>query len=275
MIFTLILLLIIAIVLAVVLWPLWRRSTGGAARGRYDRAIYRDQLKEIERDVARGIVQPADADQARREIERRILAAADEPDALPPSAPKPRLAVIVAAAAAVSVFAIYVLFGAPDLPDQPFAHRSLPTGHDTAQIQTMVDSLAARLQQQPGDFDGWVMLGRSYNVLGDSAKAADAYEHAHALKPDDATVAMNEAAALLADSKPEDPIPARVVGLLRTVEKSQPDQPMALWFLGMAAAQQRDFSTARQYWRHLLDVIPADAPERKTVNDALAELQGK
>lgn len=275
MIFTLILLFIMAIVLASVLWPLWRPSTGGAARGRYDRAIFRDQLKEIERDVARGIVQPADAEQARREIERRILAAADEPDSLPPSAPKPRLAVMVAAAAAVGVFAIYVLFGAPDLPDQPFARRAVPPQHETAEIQGMVNGLAARLQQQPADFDGWVMLGRSYSVLGDNAKAADAYEHARALKPGDATVAMNEAAALLADSKPEDPIPARVVGLLKSVEKSQPDQPMALWFLGMAAAQQRDFSTARQYWRHLLEVIPPNAPERQSVNDALTALDGK
>jgi cytochrome c-type biogenesis protein CcmH len=275
MILTLVLLFVTAIVLAAVLAPLWQRSASKAARGHYDRAIYRDQLKEIERDVARGIVQPADADQARREIERRILATGDEPDTLPPSAPKPRLAIILAAAAVVGVFAIYVLFGAPDLPDQPFAHRAVPPQHDTAQIQGMVASLAARLQQQPGDFDGWVMLGRSYSVLGDNAKAADAYEHARALKPGDATVAMNEAAALLADSKPEDPIPARVVGLLKSVEKSQPDQPMALWFLGMAAAQQRDFSTARRYWRHLLEVIPADAPERKSVNDALAALEGK
>jgi cytochrome c-type biogenesis protein CcmH len=125
-----------------------------------------------------------------------------------------------------------------------------------------------------------VMLGRSYTVLGDNAKAADAYEHARALKPDDAAIALREAGALLADRKLEDPIPPRAVApravaLLKSVEARQPDQPMALWFLGLAAAQQRDFPRARQYWRHLLDVIPANAPERQTVVDTLAALEGK
>jgi len=274
MILTLILLFLTAIVLAAVLAPLWLRSAGRAARGRYDRAIYRDQLKEVERDVARGLVQPADAGQARREIERRIIAAGDEPDTLPPSAPKPRLAVMAAVAAAVGAVAIYVLLGAPYLGDQPFARRAQPD-RQAAMIQSMVEGLAARLRKEPGDFDGWVMLGRSYTVLGDNAKAADAYEHAHALKPGDTAVALREAGALLTDRKLEDPIPPRVVALLKSVEARQPDQPMALWFLGLAAAQQRDFPNARRYWRHLLEIIPPNAPERQTVVDALAALEGK
>ncbi|MGH6969026.1 MAG: c-type cytochrome biogenesis protein CcmI, partial [Stellaceae bacterium] len=71
MIFAFVLLFVTLAVLGTVLSPLWQRGRRALTRGRYDRAVYRDQLAEIERDVARGIVRPEDAAAARREIERR------------------------------------------------------------------------------------------------------------------------------------------------------------------------------------------------------------
>jgi len=274
MIFALVLLFVTLAVLGTVLAPLWQRGGRMLTRGRYDRAVYRDQLTEIERDVARGMVRPDDAAAARREIERRILTAADEAEVPAPSAPKRGLAAILGVVAAAFALTAYLALGAPGLPDLPFANRVSPAAQQ-AMIQDMVANLATKLKSNPDDAQGWVMLGRSYAVLGQGDKAADAYEHARQLKPDDPSIALAEAAALLTGRKIDDPVPARAVELLKTVTAKQPDQPLALWFLGLAAAQQRDFVQARDDWHHLLRVMPADAPERDTVNAALDAIQAK
>ena len=274
MIFALALLFVTLAVLGTVLSPLWQRAGRVLTRGRYDRAVYRDQLNEIERDVARGIVRPEDAAAARREIERRILAATDETDMPVPGAPRRRLAVILGAGAAALALAVYIVLGSPGLPDVPFANRVSPAARQ-AMIENMVSGLAAKLQSNPQDAQGWAMLGRSYAVLGETDKAIDAYEHAHQLKPDDPGIALAEAAAMLTGRKLEDPVPQRAVALLKVVTAQQPDQPMALWFLGLAAAQQRDFAQARDNWTHLLRVMPADAPERDTVNAALDAIKDR
>lgn len=274
MILALVILILAALVAGAVVAPLWRGAGSHAARGRFDRAVYRDQLAEIERDVQRGLVAETDAASARREIERRILASADAPETLPQAAPRKRLAIVAGGGAAFIALALYLLLGTPGLPDLPFAHRLSPESQH-ALIASMVDSLAARLQQQPDDLQGWLMLGRSYVVMGDTAKAADAYDRARKLKPDDMDIVLTEAEALLSGRKVDEPIPARAVELLRQVQARQPDEPEALWFLGMAAAQQRQFDQAREYWQHLLRVLPADAGERKTVQAALDAIKDR
>lgn len=274
MILALVLLFVTLAVLGTVLSPLWQRGGWLPTRARYDRAVYRDQLAEIERDAARGIVRPDDAAAARREIERRILAAADAPEAPAASAPKPVLAAILGGAAAAVALVLYLALGSPNLPATPVASGGPPPAQDAA-IESMVAGLATRLQSDPNNLQGWLMLGRSYAVLGQNAKAADAYDRALQLKPDDPDIALSEAAALLAGLKIGDPVPARAVNLLKAVTAKEPDQPMALWFLGLAAAQQRDFVAARDYWHHLLSVIPADAAERSTVTEALNAIQAK
>lgn len=274
MIFALALLFVTVAVLGTVLSPLWQRAGRALTRGRYDRAVYRDQLREIERDVARGLVRPEDAAAAQREIERRILAAADEPDAPTTRAPRRGLAAVLGACAAAFALLVYIVLGSPGLPDLPIANRAAPEAQH-AMIENMVTGLAAKLKSNPRDAQGWAMLGRSYAVLGEADKAIDAYEHAHQLKPDDPQIALAEAAAMLAGRKLEDAVPQRAVALLKVVTAQQPDQPMALWFLGLAAAQQRDFAQARDDWTHLLRVMPADAPERDTVNAALDAIKDK
>jgi cytochrome c-type biogenesis protein CcmH len=273
MIFALILILT-ALVLVAVVAPLWRSAGAQAGRGHFDRAVYRDQLTEIERDVARGLVAESNAAVARREIERRILATAEDPETLPQAAAHRRLAVLAGGGAAVFAVVLYFALGSPGLPELPFAHRLSPEAQQ-ATVQSMVESLAARLQQQPDDLQGWLMLGRSYAVMGDAAKAAGAYDHARALRPDDMGIALAEAEVLLANRTVEEPLPARAVELLRQVQTRRPDQPETLWYLGMAAAQQRQFDQARDYWQHLLRVLPPGAPERQTVSAALDAIKDK
>jgi len=144
-----------------------------------------------------------------------------------------------------------------------------------AMIRSMVEGLAAKLAQNPDDVEGWKRLGRAYGVLGDRDKAADAYERAARLKPDDPAILVAEAEALMPDRSPQTPVPENVVGLLRRVEVMDPKQPAALWYLGLAAAQQRRFADARDYWQRLLAEMPPESDAHQAVAAALEALKDK
>ena len=446
--------------LAVVAIPLLRPAQAIADRGQFDRAVYRDQLKELERDVARGVLSPAEAQSARLEVQRRLLAAEGRSGAgWIGAGPSLWLAAGISGFVLIASAALYFELGSPGLLDMPFASRgttqptmagdpghldvdnaaeklrlklqadpkdaegwllyartesmlshwnrardaynramalgqngpnvlagfgemlvlgeqgivspaardvfgqalkadpknpvaryyvalgnaqagevkraisewmglaadspsdspirraiaqriaeaaqsggiavpSLPQGRppQTAavsrpgeapsagtppipeaqrrQINSMVAQLAAKLKIQPNDLDGWLRLGRSYLVLGDKEKAADAYQQATALKPEDVTIKLREVEALLTGLAASDPLPSRAVAVLRDVEKQSPNQPEALWYLGIAAARTGQTTVARDDWTRLLKVLPTNGPDAKMVTAALQQVKG-
>jgi cytochrome c-type biogenesis protein CcmH len=156
--------------------------------------------------------------------------------------------------------------------DQMSAAAQMPEGERKQMIQTMVTQLAARLQTQPDDLEGWLRLGRSYAVLDEQDKAVDAYEHAVKLKPDDAGIKLQEFETLIAKLQPSDPLPARAVGLLQQVAATDPSQPEALWYLGVQAARDGNKDEARRDWTKLLATPPPGGEDAKMVKGALDTL---
>jgi cytochrome c-type biogenesis protein CcmH len=142
-----------------------------------------------------------------------------------------------------------------------------------AMIQGMVERLAAKQQADPGNLDGWMQLGRAYAVLHQPDKAADAYDRAAQLQPADVSIPLQAVRALLADHKPTDRLPARAVELLKRVVALNPQEPMALWFLGIAAAQDRQPDEARRYWDALLAQLPQPSDDARMVQGALDTLK--
>ncbi len=141
-----------------------------------------------------------------------------------------------------------------------------------AMIRGMVAQLAAKQAADPGNFDGWMRLGRAYAVLGQKDQSADAYAKAAALKPDDLTVPEAEAESLMAAFKPGQKLPDRVIALMNQVVARDPKQPMALWYLGLNAAQNGQPAEARARWQALADQLPKESDDRKMVEQALATL---
>jgi len=160
----------------------------------------------------------------------------------------------------------------PDSDDMAAAAQMTPEQRSTM-IHGMVERLATRLQEQPGDLDGWLRLGRAYQVLGEHDKAADAYDHAASLKPDDASILARKVDVMLGDKQPTDPIPEAAIPTLKRLEQLDPREPRALWYLGLAAAQAHRTDEAKSYWQRLLAVLPADSDEHNTVAEALAALE--
>jgi cytochrome c-type biogenesis protein CcmH len=158
-------------------------------------------------------------------------------------------------------------------PDQMAAARQMTPAQRATIIRSMVAQLAAKLQAQPNDLDGWMRLGRAYAVLGEIDKASDAYEHAAKLKPGDVDVRLQAVGMLLGGLKPSDPLPPEAVSLLNEVEVVAPDEPEALWYLGIVAAREGHPDVARADWTKLLAQMPPDGDDAKLVKDALAALK--
>jgi cytochrome c-type biogenesis protein CcmH len=139
-------------------------------------------------------------------------------------------------------------------------------------VRDMVARLAAKQDADPGNLEGWLRLGRAYAVLHQPDKAADAYNKAAKLRPHDVSIPLQEVRALLSDQASADKLPPRVIGLLKHIEATAPDEPLVLWYLGMAAAQDRRIDEARGYWSKLLTKMPPGGEDTKMVQSGLDAL---
>lgn len=269
------------IVLGIVVGPLLRAAKPRPARKAYDRAVYRDQLSELERDVVRGVVTPAEAVPARLELQRRLLAAEADIEPTRPGRREPALAAGLAVMIVLGAGGFYWLSGQPGLPDQPFAERGAERQEQAAaqaqmaQIRGMVAKLAEEMKSRPEDVEGWLRLGRSYAVLGQAEEAAAAFAKAEQLRPNDPAILLGEAQAMMAGHSLAEPIPDQVVALLKRVTALDPNNPGAMWYLGWRAAQDGDFATAREDWQRLLAALPENGDEHKTVAAALDAIKGR
>jgi cytochrome c-type biogenesis protein CcmH len=241
-----------------------------AARDALNTALVRDPKNAMARYyLALGEAQAGNAQAA---IDGWQKLAADTP---PDSPARPELAARIADAAHAAGLPVPVLAAAapgPSAADRAKAAQMTPADRQQM-IHSMVEGLAAKMEANPGDIEGWLKLGRAYGVLGDRAKAIDDYEHAAKLKPDDPKILVAEAEMLMPDRAPQTPVPPEALALFKRAEAIDPKQPAALWFLGLAAAQQRQRDVAADYWQRLRAQLPEDSSEQKAVSAAIDAIQ--
>lgn len=138
-------------------------------------------------------------------------------------------------------------------------------------INRMVAGLAAKLEQNPGDADGWIKLSRSYRVLNQFDKAKAAAEKAIALKPKDAAPLLALGDAQLAAAK-DDQLPADFLATMGKVLAIDPNHADALYYSGAGALQAGQPAKARELWTKLLNQLPADSQDRADIQKQLDAL---
>jgi cytochrome c-type biogenesis protein CcmH len=264
-----------ALALAMLLAPLLLRRGSPLSREAYNLAVYRDQLAEIERDLTRGVLADNEAEAARAEIARRILA-------LKPGETETGTRTNARAAAIVAILLLpvaagmlYWQLGSPSLPDQPFAARTAadtPTatanpGH--LDINAAVARLGAHLKEHPEDLAGWLLLARSTLGLGRYQEAAEAYRHAADLSGHRADILgdWGEAQVLAAGGTVT---PAAREAF--TAGLNDPaTAPQSRYYLALAQLQEGDAKGALQAWRDLAAEAPVDADWLPLVRQRIGE----
>jgi cytochrome c-type biogenesis protein CcmH len=269
-----------AIVLLVLLRPLAGVRIDGRSADAFDSAVYRDQLGEIESDRARGLIGGEEAEAARVEIARRLLAADSKAKAsgeIASGTGRAKIATIaVAVALPLLALGLYFAYGSPRLPDQPLAARLQDPSSDQ-NLEALVARVEARLREHPEEGEGWDAIAPVYMGWQRYSDAADAYGQAIRLLGESAKRLSGQGQALVLANNGVVTEEARAA-LGRAVELDQTLlEPRIL--LAIAKEQDGQFQSAIEDWRALLDKEPADAPwrdmvEKKIATDA-AHLSGK
>ena len=136
-------------------------------------------------------------------------------------------------------------------------------------IRGMVEGLAVRMKENPQDRGGWLRLANAWKVLGENASAIDAYAKADALGPVDARLLADWAEAHVRGLKPGEPPTSAAVAVLERLEKAEPRNGLALFYLGAASFAAGDKPAAARRWKTLLALLPADAPIRAMLEERI------
>jgi len=253
-----------------VLWPL---SRGAASKpGGSEAVVYTDQLAEIDRDVAAGLIGGSEAEAARVEIGRRLLAAVDgERDLSAQSNPKLRRSSAILALVGLPVAAVtlYLALGSPQLGDFPLSSRTR-TVDANQPLENLVAQVEAHLEKNPTDGRGWNVLAPVLARLGRYDDAVRAYRNSITHSGDSAERRSDLGEALVgsaggvvtSDAKAE---------FERAMAQSA-DDPKANYFLGLAAEQDGRNPDAASIWRAMLAKAPPNAPWRPLVEAALVRV---
>ncbi|MEO8676512.1 MAG: c-type cytochrome biogenesis protein CcmI [Casimicrobiaceae bacterium] len=272
--------MMVAAALAWILVPLLRGATGpGVAREASNVSILRDQLKELETDLGTGVMPREQYEQARRELEGRVL---EESKAQPgAAAPAPSTAgawtaAIVAGSLPLGALLIYVALG-NFTAFAPLSVRNAETAaaggaqHDVSpeQIEKMIAEVKARLAKDPGQAEGWVVLARTYYQINRYPEAADAFEHATALVPGEAGLLADYADALAAAQGGT--LQGKPMELVARALAIDPAQWKALALAGTAAFDRKDYAQAVTYWEQMKATVPSGSPLAQSIDSSIAE----
>ncbi len=268
--------LLTVVVVGLLVLPLVRPRRPMPPREEYDLAIYRDQLAEVERDAERGLLVGEQAAATRTELQRRILAAAEaEPGDTASAAHGGRTAVLALVVVVLAgALGVYGHLGSPNLPGQPLAERRdalQAVAESRAEMERLIDSLAQKMKESPGNVEGWILLGRSYQSQNRYSDAAEAFRRATDLSDRrvDVLAAYGEARVLARDGTvdPED------LAIFEEILAKDPRDPRARYYIGNFKAQQGDLEGALQSWVDLIATSPADAPWLDEVRERIADAE--
>ncbi len=268
MVLTLILAAMTAAVVAALAVPALRTRHTKPRRAEFDLAVYRDQLRDLDADLERGVISGAEEEAARTEIMRRMLAAAPEGGPDPESAAPPvrpgglRLGTVIGIALLVPAFAVllYLLQGAPAEPDRPIAGRfeQEPSGAEfQARVVERIASLREQLGADPENLPAWIDLGQTYLAASQFTLAAGAFAAATALAPDRPGPHALLGEAMVYAAQGTVVPPAKIE--FEIALAGEPDNVAARFYLALERAQAGELQQAFDQWLALYRDSPAGA----------------
>ena len=273
MLFWILVAILTAAVAAVLLLPLLRRPVAAAEDASHDVEVYRDQLEELKRDEATGLIGASEAELARAEVARRLIAAskAEAKGRASPTERRNRLAqaFVIAALPAIGL-CLYLATGRPDLPAQPLAERLANPGND---ISILIARAENHLARNPDDGAGWDLLAPIYYRSGRMEDASNAFAQAIRILGPNTDRLDGHAETLIALANGIVTAEAR-----KQLEQSlvlKADNPRAKYYLALALEQEGKKPEARAAFEALAKETPADAPWLPLVNRHIAALGGQ
>ena len=256
-----------AAVIAALLLPVLKRGAGeGVDRNAYDRAVFRDQLAELDRDLERGVIGPAEAEAARNEISRRIIAAAGRPQERQ-AAVAPAVALLCVLLVPIVAIPLYVKAGSPGLPGVPLATR-MAEAEEKGDYEALIVKVEQHLASNPDDIEGWKVLAPAYRRGLRLADSVEAHRNIVRLSPPDARAIADYAEAMVMAG--QGIVSAEAHDLFGKALELDPKLPKARFYDALALKQEGKTAEAKAALEAFLKDTPADAPWRPML---VAEMQ--
>lgn len=265
--------LMLVVAVAIVLIPLLRsRSLAGPTSVEANLEVLRGQRRELEADVAAGLLPAKARDEALAELVERARSDLEPERAPSAGSANPPWALVSVIAVLIPAVALgtYLAVGTPAATGGvPTANAEAPVHN--AQMNDMVDALAKKVRERPDDAEGWSLLARSMGSMGRFQEAAEAYEHLAKLVPGDAQVLADWADALgMAQGRNLQGRPTQIVNQALAAD---PANPKALALAGTIALDSGDFAAAQKHWQALAAQVPPGSPDADQVASILEEVR--
>ncbi len=250
-----------------------RKASSSTSAVAVNADIIKDQLAELERDQANGTLSTDDLPQARIELQKRLLEDASAVTVPSRKLMARRSAWIIGIIVPLGALLLYFALGnLPALTPVSVAETAAPKV-SAQQVENMVGQLAAKLERNPEDTQGWVTLARSYKMLGRYAEANKAYERAGNFVANDPQLLADyaESLAFAADRS----LKGKPTQLIERALQLNPDHPQALVLAGTAAYEREDYAAAVQYWERLQQQLAPDSDDAKMLANSIKKAKTK
>ncbi len=252
-------------------------SRTGIIREAANVSIYRDQLAELEADLRSDVLSKEQYEQSKRELQQRMVQDVPEGESMTSMAMaggnRSNVATITVMVLAIPLLAVslYLWLGnTKGLTPQP-APEQMPIAEEAGHqnFSSVLDSLIARLREQPNDLEGWIMLGRTYAIMQRFSEAKVAYEQVLALSPESPELLVDYADIVAMTNGGS--LQGKPMELVNKALSLDPKNPKALALAGTAAFEQKNFKQAAAYWEKLLVQIPPESKLAQSVKESIAE----
>lgn len=274
MLFNLVALLLVLSVAAVLVWVLLRQGpvVTQASQAKANAKVYRDQIRDLDREHDSGHISDEEWQQSRDELSLRLLedtSAQDDPQ-IKSQKPAVWTAIFVLVAVPLSTLGLYAGLGEPVALD-PMSAKA-PQQASPMEMLKMAENLAQRLEENPDNLQGWVMLGRTYRSLEQFDKSIQAYDRALKLSADDdLSLERVEVMAMKTQGNFEGE-PWRVI---RDILQRDPQNYGALLMAGSASFAHTKYEDALNFWLAARKTLDAQNPDLPELDKAIASVQEK
>ncbi len=251
--------------------------------------VFKQQLEELDNDLSSGILDQARYDDARKDLEKELLVDVNGDQAQPATANSRSGKWIMSIALVIPLMSIgmYQALGEPEIiprlaatpaagntaPDSAAPHSSNPSMQNLPPMEELVKKLAVKMEQQPDNVDGWLMLGRSYMALKQPEAAIDAYERALQLSPENGTLLLAYAEALAQTAGNN--FTGKPAAMIEKAYLLNPEDPNGLWMMGIVSYQREQFEQALDYWEKLENTLTPQSKEIASVQNAISDVRAK
>ncbi len=249
--------------------------------------VYRDQLADLEVDLANDILSREQYDKSKQELQQRMLQDIPEKKTMINKTQKRGRSIATSSilTLAIPLSAIFLYLNIGDtrgfMSQEQLAsatqmqHTNAGMGGGAggveghAEFASVVDNLITRLNSNPEDIEGWIMLARTYAIMNRFEDASNTYAKLNELVPDNPQI-LSDYADMLAMTN-QGGLAGKPTELIQQALSIDPDYPKALALAGTVAFDKKDFNGAADHWERLLAVIPADSQLAGSVRESIAD----